>query len=84
MVRQILGAVSQFERAMVVERLRQARHRTGKLGGLPRVPDETKKLARRLHRKRSLRSVANELARRGHVTSQGSPYSPTAIKRMLS
>lgn len=83
MVRSILGAVSQFERMNVVERLRQARIRTGRLGGPVRIDDKTKQLARRLAPKRSLRAVAAELQNRGYVTTRGTQYSPAAVKRML-
>ena len=73
MVRQILGAVSQFEKATVVARLRSARVRkrkaTGRCEGRKPPPPELVKEAKRLARKsprtgkrRSLRAIALELA----------------------
>jgi DNA invertase Pin-like site-specific DNA recombinase len=95
MVRQILGAVSQFEKAGLVAKLKGARDRkkavTGKCGGrkslLERDP-EMVKLAKHLHRypvqgrRRTLREVAAELAAQGHLTG-GKPYSATAVSRMV-
>jgi DNA invertase Pin-like site-specific DNA recombinase len=77
MVRQILGAVSQFEKASIVAKLRGARDRkreaTGRCEGRPPVPAEVVAHARRLARKsprtgkaRSLRQIADELASLGH------------------
>ena len=96
MVRQILGAVSQFEKAMVVHKLRVARERKratgakveGRKSHAERSP-ETVELARKLHRKprggkrASLRSIATALAEAGHVSSSGKPYSASAVRSML-
>jgi DNA invertase Pin-like site-specific DNA recombinase len=78
MVRQILGAVSQFEKAALVAKLKGARDRkrggTGKCGGRksceersPEMVALAKKLARYPvnGRKRSLREVAAELEAQG-------------------
>ena len=55
MVRQILGAVSQFEKASLVEKLRKARERkrieTGRCEGRKPVPEAVVKEAKRLYRK---------------------------------
>jgi DNA invertase Pin-like site-specific DNA recombinase len=98
MVRQILGAVSQFEKASIVLKLRVARDRkraaNGKCEGrkshLESHP-ETVKLARsllwankRMQEKRSLREIAAELAKAGHVSASGNPYGPSAIQSMLA
>jgi DNA invertase Pin-like site-specific DNA recombinase len=96
MVRQILGAVSQFEKAALVAKLKGARDRkkavTGKCGGRKSYVERdaemvalAKKLARYPvnGRKRSLRDVAAELAAAGHVTKSGTPYAATAISRMI-
>jgi hypothetical protein len=44
-------------------------------------------LAKALHRKRepimSLREIAEELARRGHVSNAGTAFSPMVVSRML-
>jgi DNA invertase Pin-like site-specific DNA recombinase len=95
MVRQILGAVSQFEKAALVAKLKGARDRkkaaTGKCGGRksyaerdPEMVALAKKLARYPvnNRRRSLRDVAAELEAQGH-TANGKRYSATAVSRML-
>src|SRR5262245_31487167 len=55
LVRQILGAISQFEKASLVQKLRQARERKrlthGRCEGRPPVPAAAKALAKRLYRK---------------------------------
>jgi DNA invertase Pin-like site-specific DNA recombinase len=97
MIRQILGSVSQFEKAMLVAKLRGARDRkkavTGKCGGrknyLERNPEAValaKKLARYPvnGRRRSLRDVAAELEAQGHVSIAGGRYTATAIARMVA
>jgi DNA invertase Pin-like site-specific DNA recombinase len=80
LVRQVLGAIAEFDKAMTVAKLRGARERkrreTGKCEGRKRHAEMNPALvaeARRLRRKlpkggqRSLREVAAELARRGHL-----------------
>jgi DNA invertase Pin-like site-specific DNA recombinase len=95
MVRQILGAVSQFEKASLVVKLRHARDRkradTGRCEGRRAVPDATLAEARRLARKspktgrsRSLRAIAVELAQLGHVGPSGAPYHAGSIAHMLA
>src|SRR4051794_5755908 len=85
MVRQILGAVAQFEKAGLVQKLRHARERkraeTGRCEGRKGYRDTKPELireARRLARKspktgkaRSLREIAEELAGLGHLTAKG-------------
>jgi DNA invertase Pin-like site-specific DNA recombinase len=97
LIRQVLGAVSQFEKAALVAKLKAARERkkaaTGKCGGRysvaassPQTVALAKKLARySLHgRKRSLRDVAAELEAAGHVTSTGTRYGAAAVARMIT
>jgi DNA invertase Pin-like site-specific DNA recombinase len=95
MIRQILGAVSQFEKASLVAKLRGARERkkrlTGKCEGNPghaAKRPEVVALARALRRKRrgeraSLRDIAAELAARGHTAEGGKPFSSSVIARMV-
>jgi DNA invertase Pin-like site-specific DNA recombinase len=97
MVRQILGAVSQFEKTTIVLKLRAARDRKraaghkveGRKSHAERHP-ESVALARELHRKergrkrRSLRTIAALLAEQGHKAASGKPYGPSAIKSMLT
>lgn len=98
LIRQVLGAVSQFEKAALVAKLRAARERKAKLtgqkvGGRKSVQEaspETVALARKLarypkdHRKRSLRDIAGELEAAGYVTSKGTRYTAMAVSRMLA
>ncbi len=94
MVRQILGAVSQFEKASLVAKLKHARDRvraeTGRCEGRKPVPDEVVAEARRLARRnpktgerRSLREIAAELAKLGHLGPSGKPYFSGSIAAML-
>jgi DNA invertase Pin-like site-specific DNA recombinase len=97
MIRQILGSVSQFEKAMLVAKLRGARERkkavTGKCGGRKSYAERdadmvalAKKLARypAKGRKLSLRDIAAELEAQGHVASGGKQYAATAVARMIA
>jgi DNA invertase Pin-like site-specific DNA recombinase len=95
MVRQILGAVAEFEKAQLVARLRAARERkraaTGRCEGASPVPAEVVAAARRLARKspktgqrRSLRAISAELATLGHVARSGKPYGAESVRRMLA
>ncbi|MBT7755433.1 MAG: recombinase family protein [Candidatus Magasanikbacteria bacterium] len=93
MVRQVLGAVSQFEKASTVLKLKAARDRkraeTGRCEGRKPVPAETVKLAKRLARrspkggKLSLRAIAAELAEQGHLATSGQPYHAGSVRHML-
>jgi DNA invertase Pin-like site-specific DNA recombinase len=94
MVRQILGAVSQFEKTSLVQKLRQAREEkrltTGRCEGRPPVPAEAKALAKRLYRKNpktgkrpSLRAISHALTERGFQSPSGNPYGPDSVKRMV-
>ena len=85
MVRQILGAVSQFQKAELVAKLKAARERTGHLGGPERYPEKVVKLAKRLaKRKLSLRKVSNKLAEAGHLNAKGHPFAAQSIKNMIA
>lgn len=100
LVRQILGAISQFEKAQLVQKLKAARQRkranTGRCEGRKPVPDDVVKEARRLARKnpktgerRSLREIADALASAGHTVlvngePSGKAYGPESIKRMIA
>jgi DNA invertase Pin-like site-specific DNA recombinase len=98
MVRQILGAVSQFEKASTVEKLRVARDRmSSEIGERiegrkpysvtnPEMVREAKRLARRnpkSGKKRSLRAIAKELAILGYTRDDGSPLNAQSIKNIL-
>jgi DNA invertase Pin-like site-specific DNA recombinase len=92
MVRQILGAVSQMEKASLVQKLKAARDRkkaeTGKCTGrkiyAERDPNMVV-LARKLAGQRlSLRSIAAKLEQSDHVQKNGKPYAATAVMRMIA
>ena len=96
LIRQVLGAVAEFDKAMTVAKLRGARERKRKAGlkcegrksYAERAP-EAVALARKLRRKRpkggrlSLREVATDLARQGFLAASGKPYGAAAIARMI-
>lgn len=97
LIRQVLGAVSEFEKAMLVAKLRGARDRKRRSGvkvegrkSIAEERPETVELARKLARarpkggKRSLREISAALAEAGHRTKAGTPYAATAIKLMLA
>ena len=96
LIRQILGAVAEFDKAMTVAKLKGARDRIRRTNGkcegrksyLERDP-ELVDMARWLRsnvdgRPYSLRDVATELAGHGYTTPSGNPYSASAVASMLS
>jgi DNA invertase Pin-like site-specific DNA recombinase len=96
LVRQVLGAIAQFEKASAVAKLAAARkrkrEREGRCEGrkpLSLTRPEVVALARKLRRRRpksgqlSLRSVASELAARGFVNERGKPYAAKSVATML-
>ena len=90
LVRQILGAVAQFEKAALVAKLAAARKRLGKPGGrkgLEVLRPETVSAARAMRAcvpSASLRKIASRLAEEGHLTATGRPYGPTTVANMLA
>jgi hypothetical protein len=95
-VRQVLGAIAQFEKATTVAKLKAARDRKiaagEKCGGRKSYAEarpEMVELARQLRRPDpdrrpvSLRKVAAALAERGYVASTGKPYEVAAVASML-
>ena len=93
LIRQILGAVAEFDKAMTVAKLRGARDRkrakTGKCEGRKSYfelnPDMVR-LAKELHSaegRNSLRSISAALAERGFMTATGTLYPAASIKRMI-
>jgi DNA invertase Pin-like site-specific DNA recombinase len=96
LVRQILGAIAQFDKAATVAKLKAARDRKiaagEKRGGRKSYAEarpEMVELARQLRhpdpdrRPVSLRKVAAALAQRGYVASTGRPYEAAAVASML-
>lgn len=92
LIRQILGAVAQFDKATLVHKLRGARDRkSARLGrrieGNPNwkaVPEAVVQTARAAHgRGLTLRAISAELANAGLLSVSGKPYAAQSIKRML-
>jgi hypothetical protein len=90
--------VSEFDKAMVVAKLKGARNRKRVMTGEKvegrkshaELRPELVALVRQLHRKRpkggqrSLRDIAAELAARGHLNERGVSFSAASIASMLT
>jgi DNA invertase Pin-like site-specific DNA recombinase len=82
LVRQVLGAIAQFEKTSLVAKLKTARDRkkaaTGKCGGRKTYAEarpDVVLLAKQMHDQgMSLRKISDALAARGYVTAGGKPY----------
>jgi DNA invertase Pin-like site-specific DNA recombinase len=96
LVRQVLGAIAQFEKASSVAKLAAARKRKRESEGrcegrkpLSETRPEVVALARKLRRRKpkggqlSLRGVASGLAARGFLNERGKPYAAKSVARML-
>jgi DNA invertase Pin-like site-specific DNA recombinase len=98
MVRQILGAVAQFEKASLVAKLRGARDRkrdaVGKCEGRKahhELRPEAVELAKRLHRvsrktgkpRLSMRKIGEALFKRGYANANGRPFACQSVRSML-
>jgi DNA invertase Pin-like site-specific DNA recombinase len=96
LVRQVLGAIAQFEKASAVAKLAAARkrkrEREGRCEGrkpLSQTRPEVVALARKLRRRRpkggqlSLRGVATELAAQGFLNERGKEYAAKSVASML-
>jgi DNA invertase Pin-like site-specific DNA recombinase len=96
LIRQVLGAVSEFEKAMVVSKLKGARDRKRATGvkvegrkNYSEINPEMVALAKKLRRykvhgrRRTLREIADELASTGFMTGTGKPYAAAAVARMI-
>jgi DNA invertase Pin-like site-specific DNA recombinase len=91
LVRQVLGAIGQFEKSSLVAKLKAARDRkratTGKCGGRKNYRErnvEMVALAKQLAKGLSLRDVSAELAAQGHLASSGKPFGAAAVARMIA
>jgi DNA invertase Pin-like site-specific DNA recombinase len=91
LVRQVLGAVAQFDKAMTVAKLRRARDRIrkrdGKCEGRKSHAEERPEavaLARQLHRQgMGYRAIGAELEQAGHVNERGRPFHHKSVRAML-
>jgi len=97
LVRQVLGAIAQFEKASTVAKLKAARDRkraaVGKCEGRkswaelnPALVQQAKRLRRKCPKggQRSLREISAELAKLGLLNERGAPFSASSIQSMLS
>jgi DNA invertase Pin-like site-specific DNA recombinase len=90
LIRQILGAVAQFEKAALVSRLAAARKRLGRPGGKTPLTTTRPELAARVRQLRAedpnltLRALASTLAAEGYVTPSSKAYGPSGIARILA
>ena len=88
LIRQTLGAVSQFEKASLVAKLAGARLRkrqaNGRCEGPKQAPETARALAQTLRAEGlALRAIADRLAEEGFLSLSGVPYGPESVKRML-
>jgi DNA invertase Pin-like site-specific DNA recombinase len=93
LVRQVLGAIAQFDKATVVAKLKAARDRKreaiGKCEGRKSYAQANREMVARAaalgdQRPRlSLRQITAELATAGFKTPRGLPYSASAVASML-
>jgi DNA invertase Pin-like site-specific DNA recombinase len=97
LVRQVLGAIAQFEKASLVAKLKAARDRKrvrhGKCEGRrshremnPELVALAKKLRRcnpKTRERKSLRAIAAELAAMGHVNIHGRPFAAASVSAMV-
>lgn len=97
LIRQVLGAIAQFDKANLVAKLasgrRRKKARVGKCEGRKahaEIRPDVVALAKQLRRKKpkggqmSLRAIAAELAARGHVSARGTPFSASAVAEMIN
>lgn len=97
LIRQVLGAVAQFEKAALVAKLKGARERKraerGKCEGRKshfEIRPDVVALAKRLRRanpktgeRMSLRKIARKLTTEGFFNERGQPYAAGSVKRLL-
>jgi hypothetical protein len=98
LVRQVLGAVAEFEKTTPVAKLAAARRRKRMVTGNKvegrkshaEVRPVVVKLAKALARKKpkggalSLRAISAALAEQGHLNERGRPFNPKSVAAMLT
>jgi DNA invertase Pin-like site-specific DNA recombinase len=98
LVRQVLGAIAEFDKTTLVAKLAAARTRKRKATGLKvegrkshaEARPEVVALAKALRRRKpkggqlSLRAISAELASQGHFNEVGRPFNPNSIAAMLA
>jgi DNA invertase Pin-like site-specific DNA recombinase len=85
LIRQVLGAVSEFEKANLVAKLAAARKRTGRHGGQKSMVklNPAAVEATRTMRGQTLRAISARLAEQGFVSTKGTPFTPSTVASML-
>ena len=90
LIRQVLGAVAQFEKATLVAKLKAARdrkkERTGKCSGRKshkELNPAMVSMAKDLSKGRSLREVSALMHCAGFVNAAGKPYTAMAVRSMI-
>jgi DNA invertase Pin-like site-specific DNA recombinase len=91
LVRQVLGAVAQFDKAMTVAKLRLARDRIRKRDGKcegrkshSEERPEAVQLAKQLHKQGlGYRAISAELAAAGHLNERRRPFHHKSVRAML-
>lgn len=91
LVRQVLGAIAQFEKANLVAKLKAAQDRIkaekGKCSGRKNYAEMRPEVVGAVwslrQQGKSFRVISAELAAHGHLTSAGKPYAPAAVRSML-
>jgi DNA invertase Pin-like site-specific DNA recombinase len=97
LIRQVLGAVSEFEKAMTVAKLRGSRERIrlakgkceGRKSHSEARPDavamakQLRRVSPKTKKRRTLEQISIELANAGYLNSKRNPFSASAIKSML-
>jgi DNA invertase Pin-like site-specific DNA recombinase len=87
MMRQIAGSFAEYEKRRLVRKLREARERSGKLGGRKSYAEsrpDTVAVAKQLHAEGlSYRKISAELAAHGHLTGSGKPHVASAVQKMI-
>jgi DNA invertase Pin-like site-specific DNA recombinase len=97
LVRSVLGAIAQFDKANLVAKLASGRRRKRQLTGrcegrkpIAATHPAAALLAKQLRRKKpkggtmSLRAIAAELAAQGHLNERGAPFNPRAVLEMVN
>lgn len=90
LIRQVLGAVAEFEKSALVAKLRVARVRTGRLGGRPPYPPEVVRLAKKLRRRVvkgrpwSHKRIAAALTDQDVPTQSGRPWAASTVRDLLA
>lgn len=97
MMRQMVGMMAEYDKGMIVHRLRKGRERIKATGAKcegrkahaevsPDIVREARRLARKspkTGKARSLRQIAAELASLGYTSRKGTPLSPTIVGKIV-